>query len=363
MDTCLTAEDMINAVPQYDVHCIDWTQINPDTRWWIGGNFDGDGCVVIDEKHGLVVQIAKAENGWPCLVWLHTALKGTIVRNRDATETTQAVKTWYISGLPALQFCQAMKEFTHLKQPQLQLASTFVYGERQAAVWTPVLATNINTGVEQVFAGMMIAAAATGIPNGKISQCCSGKRKTSGGYRWCKLSNPLNRDQLLAKRRQIEANMRGLKKIEHDRILASLEKPYMAGFVDADGCLSAMGKSYQSHGVAQKHRAICDAFQNMYGGCIYVQKSAGVFHWTVTKNALTFLIDVAPFLKEKSAQAMLLLGMQKGDSPAISQALKKFKGNQMSKKKPAHLSRKDHTNNPTANTEVRSEMGGLLAAK
>lgn len=47
-----------------------------------------------------------------------------------------------------------------------------------------IIATKIDTGKEQEFVSMQSASKILGVDSGKISLCCNGKRKTSGGYKF-----------------------------------------------------------------------------------------------------------------------------------------------------------------------------------
>ena len=47
-----------------------------------------------------------------------------------------------------------------------------------------IIVTEIATGKEQEFVSMQSASKILGVDSGKISLCCNGKRKTSGGYKF-----------------------------------------------------------------------------------------------------------------------------------------------------------------------------------
>jgi hypothetical protein len=330
----ISLDDMRAGVYTLDKHRIDWAEVNEDLRWWIGGQLDSDGCVRMCPVNGLMVRIAKAESGWHCLLWLQRMLKGIVVNSNAETDTKQPMKEWNVRGMAALDFCHNMKAYCHLKRPQVEKACGFVFGELWMAQMRPVASTHVSTGEVRVFAGIAQASRALmGKPSfSSISQNLRGKAKRAGQFTWQYLDNPVRLEDAMERRKVLENELVALKRVEHHSISEKLSKPFMAGFVDGDGCLRVWGSKAQVHSVSQKYVSICDALQRQYGGTVCFNKEKQLYAWYVNKNAQMFLEDVAPFLIEKRKQAELILGMKAGEAKSVAAALSLLKGN----KKRAH---------------------------
>lgn len=185
-----------------------------------------------------------------------------------------------------------------------------------------------------MFPSVTAAVAATETTRSAISKCVHGTYalKSTGGFVWKHLENALGLEAVREKRRVLEEELMRLKRVEHDEITRDLPLPYMAGFVDADGCLQASVHSSHAHSICQKYPAICNAFKRQYGGGITCCKDTGIYHWhTHVATARQFLLDISPFLVEKAEQARLLLGMNRGDGPEVRLAISQINGRQKEK--------------------------------
>ena len=101
-----------------------------------------------------------------------------------------------------------------------------------------------------------------------------------------------------------------------NRDLTDIEKAYLAGFFDAEGCVLIQKKknlrgvryNYAMHtSVVQVDKSILLLLQSIYGGCICALHD-GVSQWTVTEHkAATFLKDILPYSRLKKPQIELAL--------------------------------------------------------
>lgn len=98
-----------------------------------------------------------------------------------------------------------------------------------------------------------------------------------------------------------------------------IHEAYMAGFVDADGCISIRcSRGGRICGVyliiVQSERAVLDAIMTRFGGSVNPYKSGfghGHWRWVIaSKNAKRCLTDIIPYLFQKKRQAELALLLQ-----------------------------------------------------
>jgi hypothetical protein len=93
-------------------------------------------------------------------------------------------------------------------------------------------------------------------------------------------------------------------------VKGELEKAYLAGFFDGEGCIwlsTSGGKYFQIHlAVAQKYPAVLDRFVALWGGRVYPDRCA--FRWRPrVKDMERVLRDLLPYLAEKKTQAILAI--------------------------------------------------------
>ena len=257
---CETLTDEYRHTKSYKL--IDWGKINEDTRWWIAGQVDSDGCLRASGS-SLQVVITKAKTGWMCLEHLHAVLGGDIKAGRSEQGNKQEQKVWTLCGARARDFCDIMKKYVFLKRPQFVLASDFM-----------------RSYIEPEKAVEMTAA--------------------------------------------FENELKRLKRVEHEPIMVPLSIAYMAGFIDGDGCL-CVTKGGCCVGIVQKYRAICDAFVAtlMIGK---TSNCESCFRWTTrTKEGKEFLIKLHPHLVEKKEQARMILEMKPGTHMVVKHQLSLIK--------------------------------------
>lgn len=87
-----------------------------------------------------------------------------------------------------------------------------------------------------------------------------------------------------------------------------LEKAYLAGFFDGEGCIwiNCSGNYQLQIGVAQKYPAVLHRYVNLWGGKIY--NANGCHRWMPgARESEKVLRDLLPYLYEKKSQAILAL--------------------------------------------------------
>lgn len=328
----ISKEDMIaGVIYQENKETIDWNNLDDNMRDWVGGEFDSDGCISIDRKHGVRIMMVKAENGWPCLEEHRNIFGGTLYKQKDETEKQQSTKIWSLSGKMAIDFCEVMKAHTFLKSDQLAEASRYPFLELHAMKMKPVAARNMKTQEIRVFASQSAGQRAIGgkLPN--IRAVLDKPNLSCAGHRWWSIPNPISVDETQKLAKLIETRVHDLKSVEHLEISRELSAPYCAGFVDGDGTF-ALYEHKLVISVGQKYRAIADALQRKYAGTIHRRVQRGFVLWTwrlsVKQDCARFLDEVAPYLIEKAAQGKLLLDLCKANCKEIGVELAKHKGRQ-----------------------------------
>jgi hypothetical protein len=233
---------------------------------WAGGMFDGDGTVLVNKqkyKLRLRVAVGKAEKGLCVCEKFKEMFGGGVYFAASKSASVQPVYTWVASGESAVKFCQLLAPHCHLKKRQLELASQF-----------PVGSTDIHL-------------------------CHDTKSARSA----------------------IHQQLKEMKQLEHTQIAAGLSLPYMAGLIDADGCLVVVSSKSVCLSASQKFSAICHALQKELGGSVYCCKNSYV--WKITKGAMSVIEALQPHLLEKKQQADLILAMNHSN---LSQTLLQLKG-------------------------------------
>ena len=323
--THISTERMLHELRRgcYERQQINWSTISEDQRWWIGGQHDGDGCSgFYNNSHH--VMVTKARPGFGCLEHLLSLLGGHISAEQPQRGNQEAKKQWYLVGQAALDFCVVMRDYCFLKRPQLELAADFPYHNFWLARVVPVVGTNIETGERVVRTSAQH----------NFKQSHELGRHTAEGHAWSALPNEWESErpdeEIRAANLELDRALRALKHVEHGEINRELPLPYIAGFVDADGCISLTASGSQSHSVSQKYIAICEAFQQQYGGGVTSNWEKPVHQWyTHVAFAGKFLADIAPFLVEKIEQARLILDMQPGDEARVRSEVQALHGRRL----------------------------------
>lgn len=301
---------------------VNWGKI-PTSMWhWIAGHADGDGYVSVDYKHGLRVGVKKAKKGYNSINLLKELLGGNIYDCTPETEKHQESKTWVITGLSALEVCKHLQFHSKIKQEQFTVASEYPLEDLQAMQFKPVKGTDISNKKIVYYPTITAARNETGANVGNV---LNGKWSHSKGYKWEYIDNPIKSEKVREKWTFIYKKLKVLKKTEHLLIEIPLTLPYVAGFIDADGCFTIEKINKFKHTLAQKYIAICNAFQKHFGGSVCKGKSV-CYKWSISKNANEWLKLIAPYLVEKKKQADLILNLNEKNYEETRKKLSNMKG-------------------------------------
>lgn len=332
----ITREEMLAGIVKPDkAPPIAWDKISDALRYWIGGNHDGDGCSLLDYKHGPRITVGKAENGWGTLETLKLLLGGKIYdKAKEETEEQQAQKNWTITGRTALQFCEIIQRYCFLKRPQLVRLCEYPVDDLQIMQMQPLFGVHHITG--EIIKGCCISDIYRKLGkkyNGNISLALD-KDKVAYGYRWISLANPVSKEETQKKCREIEEELHRMKHVEHEAILGDLPSPYVAGLTDSDGMIYFKADcKFPRISVGQKYAAICNALKRQYGGSVHFRMRDGfqLYHWDLVgqQDAQNVIREILPFLIEKKTQAELALSMLVTDDlDKVRAAFQKLKGRQ-----------------------------------
>lgn len=310
---------------------INWNKVDDNMRDWIAGNLDADGCVSIDQKHGIRVMIVKAENGWSCLEKHVDLFGGTLHRSNSETDRQQARKIWSISGKNAIDFCNVMKHYTFLKSNQFAEAGKYPFLELHAMQMKPVAARSLLTNEIKIFPSQIAGYRVIGGKLSNIRTVLDKPNLSCAGHRWLSIPNPISTTETQQLARDIAARVHDLKSIEHATISKPLPAAYCAGLMDGDGTFTVNGHRLIVS-VGQKYRAIADALHREYSGTIHHRVQRGFELWTwqisVRQDALRFLTAIVPHLIEKAEQGRLVLKLNKENCVDIGRELARYKGRQ-----------------------------------
>ncbi len=94
--------------------------------------------------------------------------------------------------------------------------------------------------------------------------------------------------------------------------MTEIEKAYVAGFFDGEGCCSISANCSVKVVIAQKDPAVLEWMSKEYGGVIYpTSKSQGAAKLTFNNkaNIMKFLVDVKPNLKAKCFEVDIAIQM------------------------------------------------------
>lgn len=324
-------EEMVKQypVPDREANTIDWSKVDEDSRWWIAGQFDGDGSIGVYPGYGLKACIGKAENGWSVLIIIQEMLGGNICDLAAETDKNQASRIWYINNRTALEFCRVMRDYCFLKRPQIIKAFEYPADKMRLKNMQPVVALDIITKKPvQNFVSMLFAAKTLKTQTGHIAEVIRGKKPTCAKFKWAYLENPVKRDQVDKHFKSLTKELKKMKHIAHEELLEEMPLAYAAGFVDADGSIAFIGPEMTRNkiSVGQKYRAICDAFRKQFGGSIWHNPEKPSFSWTAHgDNAQKAIVALTPYLKEKN-NVIRLISQLKSDPEMKNNIMDAIKG-------------------------------------
>lgn len=292
-----------------------WENFDEATRWYIGGQLDGDGTVSLINGAPRI-RLTKSVKAARIVVQFRDWFGGCITTRLPKPDSNdEASCTWEACGLLIKKLCQELVEYTHGKQPQFDLAGKTPLGK------TPLLVT--KDGLTTAFDYRKDVANMMGITESRIGRLLRGV--PSAEYNGYLLVNVVNPNEVRA---GIAKQLTALKAEEHRPVDRQLHPAYFAGFADAEMCVFMKSASNIHINIPQKSRAILDAMQQIYGGSVTAHKTnSGGFIFTICGEACRqFLQEIAPFMLEKDRQVKLALTCTKVSWMIDKDAMDAMKG-------------------------------------
>ena len=104
-----------------------WELASHDRRWYIGGAFDGDGCLHITKRQlSPRLVITQADRGKVLLQEYQDMFGGAIYKGpTPQKEVHQPTWAWCLTGYNAASVCELLLPYTHLKKQQLLMGAAF----------------------------------------------------------------------------------------------------------------------------------------------------------------------------------------------------------------------------------------------
>lgn len=212
--------------------------------------------------------------------------------------TNNQVYKWRLCAQKASDFCERILPYTLLKHQQVKIGAEYKSnrGGVPMTVTTPDGKVYTSSSVQEM-------AQLLGFKYDKTWRLKAPYLVTRGDKQEARRQQSKLREQLVA-----------LKKTEHCNIEAELDAAYVAGLIDADGCLQ-----HNNISAVQKHPSIIHALQKKFGGRVYHSSSHRsdmsvkyAWQWTARGAHMdSCLAIISPFLVGKAPQAQLLHGPNK----------------------------------------------------
>jgi len=286
---------------------------------WFAGQMDGDGTFhVMSAGHCPVISMTKATKGRHTLVRIRDKLGGSFCEQRSRGERRQDQTTWRVNGTAARAVARQLIPFLKIKRREAESMSRYQVGRFWSATITKdgVQRSNLNRREVSAIIGKKEDAVSRHLRIG------AGKAVVNG---WTIEKEVDARDAIC---KQLKA----FKTTPHDTIHSnSLHPAYIAGFVDAEGCVSLV-RTCARLSIGQKWPAILEAIQRQYGGSITRRYDAQYTksEWRIYGPSCRALLCVLqPFIFEKAEQVVLALSVTSVNYRENDLAMKRLKGRQL----------------------------------
>lgn len=275
-------------------HTISFCQITMQDSdlQWAGGHFDGDGSVFISKRSNgslpLQLAVSKSVVALSSIQRFQSMFGGNVYKHtaRSGRPNRMSEVSWMVYGPEAVKVSCMLYPYVYAKKTQLAWAATYPCGESSFA-----------------------------------------RKWAVGDGSWHTIA------EVKANRENIRMQLKHLKEQEHQAIDGVLPLAYIAGFVDADGCLS-FRKGSTTITVAQKSRAVLDAICVTLGGTVLINSRVPLmFRWSIYHGGAEALHFLLPHLFEKREQAEIILRRNGKSDKEIDALLLPLKGRQQGRRK------------------------------
>ena len=285
---------------------------------WLAGQIDGDGCISIYTRTPCIA-ITKAKKGRRSLDRVAQLYGGRVCSNGHRPESAQEIFNWRLFGRSAQALTERLRPHLHLKRKQADLVARVVTGRFPVTVTKDGETKRPQTPAD--------AALLLGCSVSRIYQLFKqhGDTFTFRGHsvQRCSKQNDA-----------LEQQIKEQQPKPHDLVASPLHPAYIAGFVDAEGCIKLQALLGLRVEISQKFRPVLDAIQQQYGGKI-IQVSTAMadggrkiwYQWSICgPSAKAFLMVIKQFLYEKRDQVDIAMNSTLSTVVADMQLLKSMRG-------------------------------------
>ena len=210
--------------------------VTMDDIMWAAGQLDGDGSVGLYDNR-LRVMLTKAEKGWTALDRFQQLFGGIILKGHLVSDRHQWHRVWILREDEAFDFCQKMARYTVIKRREYELACTAPVGR------TPFLIQ--KGGIEVLAKNMQAIQYVVGLKRCQLwrnfkqveGMCGNGASQARDERTGRIVINGWTIQRLHKADIQDYRALKVLKTTPHDEIHEQLTPSYVAGFIDAEGCI------------------------------------------------------------------------------------------------------------------------------
>lgn len=192
-------------------------------------------------------------------------------------------------------------------------------------------------------------------------------RGTSGLHNyfdWVRLPNPISPDVVRAAIDGTRARLQELKQLPQAVPEAPLHDAYVAGFMDADGCICLLADGKRVYSASQRWPFICEALKRKYGGKISRSPPRPPrvpneqWHWILSNHARQEVFEerVFPLMIGKWPQAQIILDSHPGSIVESERRLSTVKGRVLLRRVP--LEDGEEVDNEVAADDLDDEVQG-----
>lgn len=323
---------------------MNFADIDEETKWYVASQLDGDGCVWATST--LIVNLPKSIKSATTVLRFQKLFGGSVYW-KLGRGNREAQCEWRIGGQDAIEFCNMIKDYTELKRRQFTLAATF-----------PISAAPLQVSKDGE-TWIVASLAEAGDLVKKRGDWLGKTMREDGpyskdGYTITKIPDT---QKLKA---ELKAQISELNHTAHLAITRELPLAYLAGFADAELCIS-MHRDRFMLSMPQAHEAIANAYFRRFECGGVSQNNRGQWLWSTcgvdSRNTLESLL---PYLFEKRKQAEIALNATRSSWDEDKELLDSMKAVNLAKGRVATVTTQDDLDKCQAAAEEQIETMNCL---
>ena len=307
------------APPMYMV--TDMSRTEKD-MWKIATIMEGDGCISATPPFSMKVSCSQTYRDLDALKFIQSVFGGSIHLHTHSNEEWAQTYDWTICPPAAIDVCKKLAPYMHIKRTQFEL------GARWSQLRAHVVVTNTSSGEKALYKDCAACERALGLKKEAVSQYLRGKqtRELVPGLSFEK--EEFDYEAAKTERAEIFAGLTSQKQEVHSPYNRKLNIAELAGWMISEGHIAVHGANSVSVEIGQKHRAICDALKDTFGGNVY-DKTNNSHQWVLSCHARELLQVLEPeLIGAKKKQARLLLSTEPGRYLEIKEEMAALSGGQ-----------------------------------